>query len=34
MKLLFENEEPLKTVSALLGHSSIEMTADIYSYNA
>lgn len=29
---LFENEVPLKTVSELLGHSSIEMTADIYTH--
>eukprot|EP00831_Metopus_contortus_P056846 TRINITY_DN4906_c0_g1_i1.p1 TRINITY_DN4906_c0_g1~~TRINITY_DN4906_c0_g1_i1.p1 ORF type:complete len:232 (-),score=33.40 TRINITY_DN4906_c0_g1_i1:468-1163(-) len=29
---LFENEIPLKTVSELLGHSSIEMTADIHTH--
>lgn len=30
--LQFENNVPLKTVSALLGHSSINITADIYTH--
>ena len=29
---LFENHVELKTASKLLGHSSIEMTADIYTH--
>ncbi|MCI1716509.1 MAG: tyrosine-type recombinase/integrase [Clostridium sp.] len=28
----FENDIPLKTVSMLLGHSSIEITANIYTH--
>lgn len=30
--ILFQNEVPLKTVSKLLGHSSIEMTGNIYTH--
>ena len=28
----FENDIPLKTVSNLLGHSTIKMTADTYTH--
>lgn len=30
--LQFENDVPLKTVSSLLGHSSINITADVYTH--
>ena len=30
--LQFENNIPLKTVSNLLGHSTINITADIYTH--